>query len=58
MSRSTLFICTVGNRSILAHGFERMSDAVFDKLWTSALSLANVDAASLPSFLALAEGRS
>lgn len=43
------------NRSILAHGFERVSDAVFDRLWTSALSLADVDAASLPSFPALAE---
>ncbi|MBX3230649.1 MAG: TIGR02710 family CRISPR-associated protein [Labilithrix sp.] len=48
------------NRSILAHGFERVSDAVFDKLWTSALSLANVDVASLPSFPTLvdAEGKS
>lgn len=46
------------NRSILAHGFERVTDAVFTKLWTSALSLANVDAASLPSFPDLAEGRS
>jgi len=43
------------NRSILAHGFERVSVAVFDKLWSSALSLANVDAASLPSFPTLAE---
>lgn len=43
------------NRSILAHGFERVSDAVFDKLWTSTLSLADVDAASLPSIPALAE---
>lgn len=46
------------NRSILAHGFERVTDAVFDKLWTSALSLANVDVASLPSFPELAQGRS
>ncbi|NJM90822.1 MAG: TIGR02710 family CRISPR-associated protein [Myxococcales bacterium] len=44
------------NRSILAHGFERVTDAVFAKLWTSALSLANVDAASLPSFPELAGG--
>lgn len=43
------------NRSILAHGFERVSDAVFDKLWASALRLADVDAASLPSFPTLAE---
>ncbi len=46
------------NRSILAHGFERVTDAVFDKLWASALSLANVDVASLPSFPDLAEARS
>jgi CRISPR-associated protein (TIGR02710 family) len=46
------------NRSILAHGFERVKDAVFTKLWTSALSLANVDAASLPSFPELSGGRS
>jgi CRISPR-associated protein (TIGR02710 family) len=43
------------NRSILAHGFERVSDAVFDKLWSSALSLADVDAVGLPSFPSLAE---
>lgn len=43
------------NRSILAHGFERVSAAVFDKLWASALSLADVDAADLPSFPTLAE---
>ena len=43
------------NRSILAHGFERVSDAVFDKLWTSAPSLADVDATSLPSFPTLAQ---
>ncbi|MFP4600086.1 MAG: TIGR02710 family CRISPR-associated CARF protein [Persicimonas sp.] len=46
------------NRSILAHGFERVSDAVFEKLWTSALWLTGADAASLPSFPELAEGRS
>ncbi len=46
------------NRSVLAHGFERVSDAVFEKLWPSALSLAGVDASSLPSFPVLAEGRS
>jgi CRISPR-associated protein (TIGR02710 family) len=45
------------NRSILAHGFERASDAVFEKLWTSALSLADVDVAGLPSFPRLAETR-
>jgi len=44
------------NQSILAHGFERVSKALFDKLWTSALSLAGVAAASLPSFPTLAGG--
>ncbi len=45
----------VRNRSILAHGFERVTDGVFDKLWTSALSLANVDISKLPSFPVLTE---
>lgn len=43
------------NRSILAHGFQRLTDAVFCQLWEHALSLANVDEASLPSFPKLAE---
>lgn len=43
------------NRSILAHGFERVSEAVFKQLWIAALSLANVDEAALPSFPLLAE---
>lgn len=43
------------NRSILAHGFERVTDAVFDKLWASTLSLAVVDEASLPCFPVLSE---
>lgn len=43
------------NRSILAHGFERVSDAVFDKLWSAALSLADVEETKLPFFPALAE---
>jgi CRISPR-associated protein (TIGR02710 family) len=38
------------NRSILAHGFERVSDSVFDKLFALTLSFADVDAAALPSF--------
>jgi CRISPR-associated protein (TIGR02710 family) len=41
------------NRSILAHGFDLVSNATFDKLWTAALSLAAVEEASLPSFPAL-----
>jgi CRISPR-associated protein (TIGR02710 family) len=43
------------NHSILAHGFERVTGDVFDKLWKEALSLANVDEASLPTFPQLAE---
>jgi hypothetical protein len=41
------------NRSILAHGFDRVSEKVFDKLWAAALSLADVEEGSLPSFMAL-----
>lgn len=43
------------NRSILAHGFERVSESVFKQLWTRALALAAVDEASFPSFPALGE---
>jgi len=43
------------NRSILAHGFERVSDKVFGRLWTAALSLAEIDETSLPWFPSLAE---
>jgi CRISPR-associated protein (TIGR02710 family) len=45
------------NRSILAHGFECVSDTVFDKLWSSALALADIDEAKLPFFPALTESR-
>ncbi|MCG3173134.1 MAG: hypothetical protein GMKNLPBB_01312 [Myxococcota bacterium] len=38
------------NRSILAHGFDRVSGKVFDTLWTAALALADVKEADLPSF--------
>jgi hypothetical protein len=41
---------TTRNQSILAHGFERASDKVFDQLWHAALKLAAVDSDSLPSF--------
>lgn len=40
----------VRNRSILAHGFERVTDRVFDPLWSAALALASVNEDSLPSF--------
>jgi len=43
------------NRSILAHGFERVSEGIFDKLWTTALYLSEIEEASLPSFPALGE---
>lgn len=43
------------NQSILAHGFTTVSAAVFDKLWTAALSLAEVEEASLPSFPVIGE---
>jgi CRISPR-associated protein (TIGR02710 family) len=41
---------TARNRSILAHGFDRVSANVFDKLWTSAFSLAQITDTDLPSF--------
>jgi hypothetical protein len=41
--------------SILAHGFDRVSEKVFDSLWTAALSLADVDEASLPCFPTLGD---
>ncbi|MDR7420417.1 MAG: hypothetical protein QN178_16060 [Armatimonadota bacterium] len=43
------------NQSILAHGFARASDSTFERLWAAALSLADVDEASVPSFLTLGE---
>jgi CRISPR-associated protein (TIGR02710 family) len=43
------------NRSILAHGFTTVSAAVFDKLWTTALCLADVDDAGLPAFPTLGD---
>jgi CRISPR-associated protein (TIGR02710 family) len=41
---------TARNRSILAHGFELVSQKVFDKLWASALKLAEVSESDLPFF--------
>lgn len=49
---------TARNRSILAHGFDRVSERIFDKLWTTALALADIKEADLPSFLALDNKRS
>lgn len=41
---------TARNRSILAHGFERVSDQVFEQLWNAVLELAGVPETELPSF--------
>lgn len=45
---------TARNQSILAHGFERISDRVYEQLWNAALQLANVKESSLPMFPRLA----
>ena len=41
---------TARNQSILAHGFERVSDQVFAQLWNAVLQLAGTDESSLPVF--------
>lgn len=41
---------TARNQSILAHGFERVSDKVFDQLWKAAIELVKVNDSSLPAF--------
>src|SRR5207248_7556061 len=41
---------TARNQSVLAHGFERVSDNVFQKLWTAALQLASVQESDILSF--------
>ena len=41
---------TARNQSILAHGFERVSDNVFQKLWSAALQLASVQESDILSF--------
>lgn len=46
---------TARNRSILAHGFDRVSGNVFDKLWGSALELAGITESELPSFATLGD---
>jgi CRISPR-associated protein (TIGR02710 family) len=48
---------TARNRSILAHGFERVPDAVFDRLWSGALALAETKAEDLPTFPELGGGQ-
>lgn len=38
------------NRSILAHGFERVSDGAVTQLWTATLGLVEVEETELPAF--------
>jgi CRISPR-associated protein (TIGR02710 family) len=45
---------TARNQSILAHGFERVSDAVFEQLWRASLTLSGSTDGDLPSFPRLA----
>lgn len=45
---------TARNQSILAHGFDRVSDKVFQPLWKAALQLAGLSQHSLPQFPRLA----
>jgi CRISPR-associated protein (TIGR02710 family) len=41
---------TARNQSILAHGFDRVSDGVFDQLWEASLALSDRTEDGLPSF--------
>ncbi len=41
---------TARNQSILAHGFERVSDKLFDQLWDASLQLAQIGQTDLPEF--------
>ena len=41
---------TARNQSILAHGFQRVSDPVYDQLWKAACRLAETSKSELPSF--------
>ncbi|WP_428937269.1 hypothetical protein [Fontivita pretiosa] len=45
---------TARNQSILAHGFQRASEKVFEQLWNAALQLANLNDSDLPLFPRLA----
>jgi CRISPR-associated protein (TIGR02710 family) len=44
------------NRSILAHGFDRMSDEICDRLWQVALKLTGTTEDALPGFPRLSDG--
>jgi hypothetical protein len=41
---------TARNQSILAHGFDPISDKVYQTLWSAALRLSETDEAALPTF--------
>jgi len=45
---------TARNQSILAHGFERVSDKVFGQLWQASLQLVGIAQGDLPAFLKVA----
>ncbi len=41
---------TARNQSILAHGFERVSESVFEQLWKASLQMAALQEGDLPTF--------
>jgi CRISPR-associated protein (TIGR02710 family) len=43
------------NRSILAHGFECVSESVFERLWNATLAIAAIEEDELPTFPRLGE---
>ncbi len=45
------------NQSILAHGWDRVSDKAFDQLWKCALTLADTEEHQLPQFPRLGQDR-
>jgi CRISPR-associated protein (TIGR02710 family) len=49
---------TARNRSILAHGFDRVSPEVFERLWKATLTLVDCQQTDLPCFPRLGDWRS
>jgi len=49
-------VLTVRNRSVLAHGFERVSEKTCNALWQTVLDLAAVKDEELPNFPRLSQG--
>lgn len=45
---------TARNQSILAHGFQRVGEEVYQQLWSAALTLSNATESELPTFPRLA----